>query len=119
MSCRFVALGAVRKPLSGRLIPKPADNKLERTCNGIFSVLYKREDFLSFNTCIRGLPPSSCGAKSWIGLSSCAKVKEGFPDINIAPVAADAFINSLRLISFDINLTSSLGILEPFFVEHF
>jgi hypothetical protein len=41
-------------------------------------------------------------------LSSWAKVKEGFPDINIAPVAADAFINSLRFIPFDISATSFL-----------
>jgi hypothetical protein len=37
-------------------------------------------------------------------LSSWAKVKERFPDINTAPVAVDAFINSLRFIYFGINL---------------
>jgi len=45
-------------------------------------------------------------------LSSWAKVKETFPDINTAPVAADTFINSLRFISFDINLTPFLLICE-------
>src|SRR4030042_7158619 len=104
MACRLPPVGAVRIPRSGRLIPKALHNKLERTCEGIFSVVYKRQDFLSFKTCIRGLPPSSCGGRSRIGLSSCAIAERRFPVINTAPVAADVFMNSLRSIFFNINL---------------
>jgi hypothetical protein len=36
-------------------------------------VLNEREELLSFSTCMSGLPPSTCGFKSGIGLSVSAK----------------------------------------------
>jgi len=65
-----------------------------------------REDFLSFNTCIRGLPPSSCGGKSWIGLSSCANTDVISFEAMAILVAADALRNSLLFIPLNINFTS-------------
>jgi len=41
---------------------------------GSFSVLKARELFLAFKTCIKGLPPSTCGFKRRIEVSSCAEV---------------------------------------------
>jgi hypothetical protein len=41
-------------------------------------------------------------------LSSSANAEESVPVINTAPEAADAFMNSLRVISFDTNPTSFL-----------
>jgi hypothetical protein len=93
------------------LIPKALHNKLERTCEGIFSVVYKRQDFLSFNTCIRGLLPSSCGGKSWIGLSSWANADVISFEAMAILAAADALRNSLLFIPFNINFTPFISIL--------
>ncbi len=72
---RFIAEGAVRFPESVRFTPKAAQSRFERTWMGSFSLPNEREELLSFKTCIKGLPLSTCGFKSWIGLSSSEKLK--------------------------------------------
>jgi hypothetical protein len=47
-----------------------------------------------------------------MGLSSWAKLKETFPEISTAPVAADAFMNSLRFNFLAITIPSLLGHLK-------
>jgi hypothetical protein len=64
-SFRFIAEGAVRFPESGRLTPKAAQSKFESVWGGNFSEPNSREDFLSFNTCIKGFPPSVRGSSGW------------------------------------------------------
>jgi len=60
---------------------------------GSFSGLNSREDFLSFNTCISGLPPSTWGFRSWMGFNSSAKLKMG--QVKIKKNSKQVTINGL------------------------
>jgi uncharacterized protein DUF2442 len=67
--------GAVRFAVSGRFTPNAAQRRFESAWRGSFSFLNEREELLSFNACIRGLPCSTRGFKSWTGFISPAEVK--------------------------------------------
>src|ERR1035437_2725083 len=95
-----IAEGAVRRPLLSRFTPKAAQRRLESVCGASFSSPILRFVCLSFNACIRGLPPCLWGFGSTIGCNPCAGVGAGLENsARIGANAADLCKNVLRFMA--------------------
>src|ERR1035437_8295544 len=95
-----IAEGAVRRPLLSRFTPKAAQRRLESVCGESFSSPILRFVRLSFNACIRGLPPCLWGFGSAIGCKPCAGVGAGLDNpARIGANAADLCKNVLRFMA--------------------